>query len=184
MTRTLLVPLALVWSLTQAADAWAQKDKNKQTIPPGGIGARAAARGSSSVGLGFTVAAVAYYHPTSLDKRVTWGAEWSAGWSYFESNEASITGSLRLLELDFGGRLRVRPDPARAHFLVIGAGAALLRANVPIAPDFKRSYVGPYVSVGFEPKVGKMTLGIDARASVIATGPTTISIGMTVTLGN
>ena len=178
MTRTLFV---LLWCLASVTAAWAQN--NKETIPSGGIGARAVARGSSIVGLGFTVAAVAVYHPTPPDKRMSLGAEWSAGWSYFPSNESSITGSLRLFELDYGARVRVRPAPGQKRFLVVGVGAALLRANVPIEPDFKRSYVGPYLSIGYEPKVGSITLGIDARVGIIAFGPTTVSIGMTATIG-
>lgn len=157
-------------------------------LPPSGrfglkIGGRQGV-GRADHGLGFSTAVVAGYHPIRPENRISFGAEWAVSWSFFEFADAtSINGSVRLLEFDVGGRIRLQPSRDRFRFLVLGAGILLMRSSVPIAPDSKRSYVGPYVSVGLEPKVGKYSLSFDARYGMIATGPSTITLSVTISVG-
>lgn len=165
----------------------AQAQEPADRLPSGRLGVRAGVRGGSGLydfGFGFTTAVVAGYQPTRRDQYVALGAEWAAAWSFFEFADAiSITGSIRLLEFEAGARLRVRPSLAASRFIVIGAGLCLMRTSVPIVPDGKRSYLGPYISLGLEPKVGEFTLGFDFRYSLLAFGPRTITLGVTVSVG-
>lgn len=170
--------------LAGQAPGLAGAEKVINPVPPGRIGVRGAVAGNSTYGLGYSTAVVAGYQPTSLDRRLSLGAEWSVMWSEFNESDASLTGTLRFLEVQAGPRLRIRPDLRKQRFAVVGAGIAVLRSNAPVGPDEKRSYIGPYVCVGYEPKVGKMSLSIELRYGLAALGPpATTTVGVTVTMG-
>lgn len=174
--------------LVDTNEAHAQVDDDDgDRLPSGRLGVRAGVRGGTGLydfGFGVTGAVVAGYHPTSRDQRVSFGLEWATAWSFFEfADTASITGTVRLVEFEFGVRMRLRPGRNQMRFLVLGTGVSLTRASVPIPPDSERSYIGPYLAVSLEPKVGKMTLSFDVRYSMLAFGPQTITLGMTVLVG-
>jgi hypothetical protein len=103
--------------------------------------------------------------------------------SWFGEDETSIAGALNLIELDFGGRLRVALERGSPRYLVLGAGASLLRANVPLPPDDERHYVGPYGSLGFEVYVQDLLIGLEARYGLLALGPGSFSVLASVSLG-
>ena len=159
-----------------------------EALPVGRIGVNLGVRqGLGRLGNDFGVGMVggieAGYHPTRLDQRLSLGAFWAVRRSWFGDDEASIAGSLDLIELDFGARLRLAQQLGVPRFLVLGAGASVLRTNVPLPPDDRRNYVGPYASLGFEFFVGKVLLGVDARYGLIALGPGSLSWTLSASLG-
>ena len=186
MRIRLCLVIALLLNATGEVTADTSSE-DSDALPSGRFGVKAGTRGGSGrydFGIGFTAAVFAGYHPTRLDQRVSFGAEWSASWSFFEFNDtASITGSVRLLEFDAGARMRVRPTLGKLRFLMLGAGVLLSRANVPIPPDSQRSYVGPYASIGLEPKVGDVSLGFEVRYGMLVAGPRTLTLSVIASVG-
>lgn len=137
-------------------------------------------------GLGMVGAVEAGYHPTAADRALSAGLSWSVVWSWFgPDDQASITGSLHLLEFNFGAELRRLIDEPTARFLSLGTGISLLRANVPIPPDQARVYLGPYVSAGIEQFAfgGDLLISFEARYGLIVGGPGTISFAIGVGFG-
>ena len=187
MRPALLILVPMVCLAVAGSGRVAQADEADDKLPAGRLGLRTGVRGGSGLydfGFGFTTAVVAGYHPTTRHQRVSWGIEWAAAWSFFEfADTASITGTIRLLEFELGPRLRLRPSPAARRFVVLGAGLSLTRASVPIPPDNQRAYLGPYISLGLEPKVGEFSLSFDFRYSMLAFGPRTMTLGVTVSVG-
>lgn len=159
-----------------------------ETLPAGRIGVNFGVRQGlgrlgSDYGVGMVGGIEAGYHPMRLDQRLSLGAFWAVRRSWFGDDEASIAGSLDLIELDFGARVRVAQERGVQRFLVLGAGASVLRTNVPLPPDDRRNYVGPYASLGFEFFVGDVLLGVDARYGLIALGPDSVSWTLSASLG-
>ena len=187
MRPALLILVSVVCIAFVGTGGVALAQEADDNLPAGRIGLRTGVRGGSGLydfGFGFTAAVVAGYQPTTRHQRVSWGVEWAAAWSFFEfADTASITGSIRLLEFELGPRMRVRLTSTAQRFVVLGAGVSLTRASVPIPPDNKRAYIGPYISAGIEPKVGDFTLGFDFRYSMLAFGPRTLTLAVTVSVG-
>src|SRR5690606_3189419 len=118
-----------------------------------------------------------------LHQRFSLGGFWAVRRSWFGEDETSIAGALDLIELDFGGRLRVALERGAPRFMVLGAGASLMRANVPLPPDDARHYLGPYGSVGFEVYVEGFLIGLEARYGMLALGPGSFAMLASVSLG-
>jgi hypothetical protein len=183
--RTLLA-LALVAVL--GADAVAQDAE--EGLPPGNFGMsigvrQGTGRLSDDFGVGMVMAMEAGYHPTSPDRSVSFGLEWSVAWSWFGSDQASISGSLRLLEFNFGARLRRLINEPLPRFLVLGSGVSLLRTNVPIPPDDERFYLGPYVAAGVEQYLfEKLLLSFEIRYGMLVGGPGSICLALGVGFGS
>lgn len=186
------VPMAMLVALGAAMivamgvalpSAHAQREDE---LPAGRIGASVGVKqGTGGLGGDFGVVAgiEAGYHPTRLDQRFSVGGFWAVRRSWFGEDDTSIAGALNLIELDFGGRLRVALERGAPRFLVLGGGASLLRANVPLPPDDSRHYVGPYGSLGFELYVNDILIGLEARYGLLALGPGSFSVLGSVSLG-
>jgi hypothetical protein len=160
--------------------------QREDELPAGRIGASVGVKqGTGGLGGDFGVVAgiEAGYHPTRLDQRFSVGGFWAVRRSWFGEDDTSIAGALNLIELDFGGRLRVALERGAPRFLVLGGGASLLRANVPLPPDDSRHYVGPYGSLGFELYVNDILIGLEARYGLLALGPGSFSVLGSVSLG-
>jgi len=100
-------------------------------------------------GMGVLYGIEASWEPMPDGRRISYGIHWNVLFGNFGSDPAAITGSLDVLEMALGARLRLAPsDPSRSLFL--GGGAALLRANAPLPPDDERSYLGGFVGLGLE----------------------------------
>lgn len=187
--------LAAALAVVTAAPGSA-RGQSADELPAGRIGVSLGVRqGLGALGADFGVGVVgsieAGYHPTRLDQRVSFGASWAVRRSWFGEDEASIAGVLHLLELDFGGRMRVAQELRAARFVVLGAGASLLRANVPLLSGGSRSHVGPYGSLGFEfyfrePRLGieqPFLVSVDVRYGVLIGGPDSVSWSLGISLG-
>lgn len=184
-----LARLALVAGLVAvSADAAAQVED--EGLPAGNFGLSIGVRQgmgrlSDDFGPGMVAAMEAGYHPTSPDSSVSFGLEWSVAWSWFGSDQASIAGSLSLLEFNFGARMRRLINEPLPRFLVLGAGVSLLRTNVPIPPEDERLYLGPYVAAGVEQYLyQKLLLSFEIRYGMLAGGPGSIALALGVGFGS
>jgi hypothetical protein len=177
---TMAVAVAMAVAMPSA------RAQREDELPAGRIGASVGVKqGTGGLGGDFGVVAgiEAGYHPTKLDQRFSLGAFWAVRRSWFGEDDTSIAGALNLIELDFGGRLRVALERGAPRFLVLGTGASLLRANVPLPPDDERHYVGPYGSLGFELYVNGILIGLEGRYGLLALGPGSFSVLGSVSLG-
>jgi hypothetical protein len=185
--RRSVIIAALVLGLGLPGTARGQADER---VPDGRFGMIFGVRqGLGQLGTDFGIGVVggieAGYHPRSAERRLSLGLHWSMSWSWFGYDDiASVAGSLHMIELGAGGRLRVVIDPAAPRFLTLGAGANLLRTNVPLPGCEDRRCLGPYVSLGTEHFVfDAMLLGIEARYNVLPGGPGSIAIMLGVSFG-
>jgi hypothetical protein len=132
---------------------------------------------SDDIGYGWSIGLAATWQPMTVGQRLGWGIGWSLMWSWFGHEPASrITGTLDLIELDLVLRARFAPTPSPGRILTVGAGAMLLRANERLPPDDDRSYIGPFVEVGYEHLVyGALTGTLHLRLGPLGNGPSIAS---------
>ena len=185
MMRPLLLAALVLGALPGIARA-----QNEERLPAGKFGVSVGVRQglgqlNDDYGAGVVGAMEAAYHPSALPSQLSLGLAWSVAWGWFGfDDQASVTGSLRLLELNFGIRLRRPISEVVPRFLVAGSGATFLRSNVPIPPDLERIYIGPYVTLGLEQFLSNSTiLSFEARYGLIATGPGGISLVLGIAFG-
>lgn len=177
--------LAAVLVATGVAPPGARAQR-EDALPSGRIGASVGLKqGTGGLGNDFGLVAgiEAGYHPTRVDQRLSVGGFWAVRRIWFGEDDRSVAGGLDMIELDFGARLRVAMERGAPRFLVVGAGASLLRANVPLPPDDARDYVGPYATLGFELYVHDVLIGLEGRYGLLAFGPGSFSLLGSVSLG-
>lgn len=133
-------------------------------------------------GLGVMYGIEAAWEPLPDGRRISYALHWNVLFGDFGADPAAITGELDVLEMALGLRLRLAPsDTTRSIFL--GGGAALLRANAPLPPDDKRSYVGGFVGLGLEQLAWKRALlTFELRYGLIG-GPGSVSVLLGVGFG-
>lgn len=182
--------LALVLVAALGSPAMAQDEGDGDGLPAGKFGISVGVRqGVGSLGGDFGLGAVgaveAGFHPGALDRLLSAGLHWSVIWGWFGFDDAaSVTGSLKLLEFNFGLRFRRQLAEGAPRFLVIGGGATLLRSNVPIPPDSERVYLGPYLTLGVEQFVSNsVILSFEARYALLFNGPGGISLALGISFG-
>jgi hypothetical protein len=186
MTAAMIMAMGVAMVVTMGVAVPSALAQREDALPTGRIGASVGVKqGTAGLGGDFGVVAgiEAGYHPTRLDQRFSLGGFWAVRRSWFGEDETSIAGALNLIELDFGGRLRVALERGSPRYLVLGAGASLLRANVTLPPDDERHYVGPYGSLGFEVYVQDILIGLEGRYGLLALGPGSFSVLASVSLG-
>src|SRR5689334_3936836 len=98
---------------------------------------------SSDVGLGWLWGLEASWQPLDAGQRVGYAITWSM-MRGSSSDDASVTGDVATSELTLGVRLRIAPQATPGRYLFLGAGGEALRSNVPLAPDDRRDYWGPF----------------------------------------
>ncbi len=169
---------ALVVAVLCAAAAPAGADE----LPAGRFGVIAGARtGTGALGDRFGFGPVwgmeAGYNPADTERNWSFGVAWSVLWGWFRADRPSVNdGSLWLLEMNFGGRVRRRLGATSQAYLVGNVGVTVLRTNTPIPPDDKRSYLGPYAGIGVEGYASaKYLVSFEARYGVFAGGPGSLS---------
>jgi hypothetical protein len=154
---------------------------NADTLPSGMIGPIFGGRqGTGAVGPQFGLGALwgveAGWQPMRAAQRVGIAVRWRTLFSGYWSNDSSnVADLLRVIEMDLGayGRVALGQQPRYFDF---GGGWSVLRSNIPLPPDAKRSYTGPWVGVGLEQFIGSSTsVTIEIRAGEVAFGPTTLS---------
>ena len=128
-------------------------------------------------GWGWVWGMEAGYNPTDTDRNWSFGLAWSVSWGWFGADRPEINdGSLWLLEMSFGTRVRRLLGETSQAFLVGNVGVTVLRTNTPIPPENERSYWGPYAGIGVEGYAGSKLVGLEARYGVFAGGPGSLSI--------
>jgi hypothetical protein len=180
--RRLVLAVAVIVLATATTPARAD------VMPKGRIAAIGGLRnGTGSLndafGIGFLYGIEAAWEPMRDGQRLGYVVAWDVLFANFGSDPAAITGSLDEVEMNFGLRLRFAPrETARSLFL--GTGAAVLRANVPLPPDDKRSYIGAFVGFGLEQlALGKALVTLELRYGLIGNGPGALSVLLGVGFG-
>ncbi|MCB9572579.1 MAG: hypothetical protein H6709_10880 [Kofleriaceae bacterium] len=150
MSRLAVAAVAAVASLAAAAPTARADD----AAPPGKLAVVVGARNGTGAlgneyGLGFLRGVEASWQPLPDGRRIGYAIHWDVLFVGFGSDSAALTGSLKVVELSLGARLRLAPrDSSRAVFL--GGGASLLRATSPLPPDGVRDYAGGFAGFGVE----------------------------------
>ena len=173
-----------------AGSAAADDGDSGDNLPAGRFGMSVGVRQGGGLlnqyGIALVAAAEAGYLLSDPEQDVTAGLAWSVVWGWFgPDDQASLTGALHTLEFNFGARLRRRweamPLPA---FLYIGSGITLLRSNVPLPPEQKRVYVGPYAAAGLEGYWTRtMNLSLEVRYGLVVGGPGSLSLVLGIGFG-
>ena len=128
---------------------------------------------SDDIGYGWSIGLAATWQPMTEGQRLGWGIGWSLLWSWFGDEPAArIDGTLDTIEIDLVLRARFAPTPSPGRVLTVGVGGMLLRSNERLPPDDKRSYIGPFVEVGYEHlEFGSLTATIHFRLGPLGNGP-------------
>lgn len=118
----------------------------------------------------------AQWAPMALDQRVGWALTTSILWTYIAVDGRSASDEAALIELTFGGRLRLAPGTAPGRFVAIGGGATLTRSNTPLPPDAQRQAAGGYLEMGYEHTLARvLVLSGQARVGTLGSGPTLLT---------
>ena len=113
------------------------------------------------------------YNRTDTERNWSFGLAWSVLWGWFGPARPSVNdGSLWLLEMNFGGRVRRLLGDEDLAYLIGSVGFTLLRTNTPIPPDMEQSYAGPYAGIGVEGYLAdKYLLSFEVRYGLFTIGP-------------
>ncbi len=183
-----LIAAAVAAALAVAVPAHADE------LPAGRFGAIAGLRaGSGGFGDRFDPGLLwgieAGYNRTDTERNWSFGVAWSVLWGWFGPARPEVAdGSLWLIEMNLGGRVRRLLGGEELAYLVGSVGFTLLRTNTPIPPDMEQSYAGPYAGIGVEGYLaGKYLLSVEVRYGLFTIGPVggpgTISFLFGVSLG-
>jgi hypothetical protein len=127
-------------------------------------------------GLGAVLGVEAGWQPMRALQRVGVALRWRTLFSgYWSADASNVAGDLRVIEMDFGvyGRFALG---AQARYFDLGGGWSVLRSNVPLNPDDRRTYDGPFADVGLEQYISASTsVTFELRAGELVLGPTTLS---------
>jgi hypothetical protein len=177
--------LVVLGLLALAAPAQAEE------LPAGKLGLTFGARQPmGALGGQFSVGMVggieAGWQPTSTDRRLSLGVDWSLSWGYHWADDASDNAAkLSSREMSLGVKARFLAGQAASPlFLSTGLGAVLLRTSVPVPPDDERSYLGMYWSAGPELYVlGRYLIHFDVRYGPFVNGPGSLTLSLGLAFG-
>jgi hypothetical protein len=125
------------------------------------------------------------YEPLRLGKSAL-GATWSlSGGQYFIADDQLPDQTVGVLEMSFGLRYRRLLGTTTPRFLAIGAGGTLLRLGRALPPDNDRVYLGPYATIGLDQYIGsRVLLSFMARYGLISTGPVSLGLRISISIGS
>lgn len=121
------------------------------------------------VGFGFyELGAQASWQPTSTESSLGLTIRWATMLGLMYGGSAShIDTTLRTVEMDLTGGVRLRPWSSVSRYLTFRVGVDLLRSNEPIPTDASmtgsRSYVRGVASIGIDQYVSIFMLNFDVR---------------------
>jgi len=162
------------------------------SLPAGSLGMAGGARhGVGRLGelynMGVVWGVQAAYHPMSFEQKWSVGGVWSVLWGRLGANDPSVTdGTLHSLEMNLAVRVRRLMSSRDPVYLTISPiGMTLLSTNLPIPPDGKRRYWGPFAGVGGEMFLGeKYSLSVEARYGVFTGGPGSLTYMVCLSVGS
>jgi hypothetical protein len=167
----LLLAIVLVAS-TAAADPLPSGALGLVTGGTGGTGADA-----KRIGFGYTFGFQAAWQPMTTDRRWGWALRWATMFgNLYGGNAAKVDPSLRTVQMDLTGGLRVRPWSSRNRYLTLRGGVEALRTNEPLPPTNHRSFVGGITEVGIDQYFGGVMLDIDVRYGLLGSEPSNIAL--------
>lgn len=176
ITASVAVAVATLGAATAAADPLPAGRLSFVTGLKNGTG-----RLANDIGLGYAFGFEAGYAPMGLSRRIGWGLSWGTLWSRYEGG-ARISGTLSMIELDFGARGRIALGVNRRAVLWLAGGGTILRTNEPFLSDDRRNYVGPFAALGIEGAVGlpeidwRPIIGLSARYGLIEDDQGTVAL--------
>jgi hypothetical protein len=168
-----------------------------QEIPRGQLGMTAVFRRNlgelaDRYAFGYLWGFVAGYQVTRPDERLSIGLLWTTLWGRSQfydfqtlngDDPTVADGALKYFELSMGVRFRYAVTDAVPLYLVASGGGALLRTNVPIAPDAQRLHAGGYTGLGVDYYLGALLIGLDTRYGLIGEAPRSVSFMLSAGLG-
>jgi hypothetical protein len=168
-------------SLLVAAVLVAAVPAHAEQLPEGSIGlftGIVAGTGADQKRIGtgwYYLGAQAAWQPTKTES--WWGPtiRWSAMFGYMYGGSAShIDTTLRTVQMDLTGGVRLRPWQSVKTYLTLRAGAELLRSNEPIpndmSPTGQRAYYGAVASIGLDRYVSTLMFSFDLRYGLVGGG--------------
>jgi len=114
------------------------------------------------------------------------GIMWTVLRGEFGSDEPSnVDSDLTMLEMTFGFHGRLSLSDTAVRHLTLGTGVAVLRSENALPPDNKRSFVGPYVALGYEQYLaGRYLVGLETRYGLLFGGPRGVTMNLSIHFGN
>jgi hypothetical protein len=154
-------------------------------LPPGSLGLVSGA--TSGTGPDAKVVGAGYYQfgaqiawqPMNTDRRFGWAVRWATMFgTFYNGSAAQIESTLRTVQMDFTGGVRLRPWVSAARYLTLRSGVELLRTNEPLPPAMHRSFVGGIAEVGFEQYVfgHGFLLDVDLRYGLLGSQPSNVAL--------
>lgn len=181
MTRRLAAVAVLLVAFLGAESA--ARAQTGASLPKGKLGLLVGGRQnvgpvSQDYRLGLSWGVLGGYQLATEPRPWSVGGVWSVLWSRFgAASEEVVTGSLSVLEMNFGLSTRILLSEGAARFATLSAGATLYRANTPIPPEGQRIYAGPYAGLGTEVYVSKeYLLSLEARYGLLGPGPRSLLV--------
>jgi hypothetical protein len=176
-------------ALVLAVASGAPRAVRADPMPTGRVSGQAgikAATGSfaSRLGVGYAFGFEAAYQPLRPDQSIGVALSWFTTWSHFGEGSARVAGSLAMLELGAGARLRAPLGVRRRQVIFLGGGLGLIRLNEPVVEDGDRSYVGWWANGGIEGVLFGAQVGLEARYVVTRTDDGTIAFLLSVGFGS
>jgi hypothetical protein len=136
-------------------------------------------------GFGWLLGVEAGYQPTRHGQTLSLGLEWSALFGRFYASQVGLPDDpLMVVELSMGACARIAMGEETPRFLVVSAGATMLRTSVPVPPDEDRLYIGGYAGFGVEQYVGNALFGLDARFGLLGSGPIGLTLVASISIGS
>ncbi len=131
-------------------------------------------------GRGWLIGVEAGWQPGRL------GLAWSLHRGAFDTSDPTAAESeLRLIEMQFGLRLRWPIGRTSPRFFLANAGVTAMRSNVPIPPESSRDYVGPFAGIGFEQLlVGRYMISVETRYGLFVGGPAGLTLNISLAFGS
>lgn len=183
--RPALAGLALLAVLATARTAGAQVE-----VPKGDFGvtlqiSQNAGETGDAYRLSWMGGVKAGYEPLRIGKSAL-GFGWSlSGGQYFIAGDQLPDTTIGVLDMSLGLRFRRLLGETTPRFLAIGAGGTLLRLGRALPPDNDRVYIGPYVSIGLDHYIGtRLLLSFMARYGLISTGPASLGLRISLSIGS
>jgi hypothetical protein len=106
----------------------------------------------------------ASWQPTSTDRWYGWTVRWGTLFGIlYGGSAAQVEPQLHTVQLDLTAGVRFRPWSSPSRYLTARAGGEFFRANEPIPPLMRRSFVGGIASVGIDQYVGGFMFNVDVR---------------------
>jgi len=178
-----LVALVVAAVLSTSLGAWGQ---TVDDTPPTRIGLMLGMRqnlgeAGDSYDFGLLAGIDAGFKPKWLPV----GFLWSVLFGLIDSSDPrNVDTDLSIVEMSLGLHGRVAISRPSQRYLFATTGLSFLRTENTLPPDGKRQFFGPYVGGGWEEYfLGNYLVGLEVRYGLLAGGPQSLSLNLTINFG-